>query len=189
MAFCKPSFRSDYPSPKAHVLTRRRHSLSPYHLYVLPPSIPQDLPWIPRADLKPCTDGGWVFTVGISSRINQDDGQTPRICPRCNNGTPELPVHPPHRHKSRCAAEREYKTKPVSRPLPPRPLDTKRTDACVYFPVAVVSAKKKTYFELFCVPIFPMSSKHVWVCGICQWRVPLQQGYVLTSLSMTLSII
>ena len=46
------------------------------------------------------------------------------------------------------------------------------------FLVAVVSAKKKTYFELFCVPVFPMSSKHVWVCGICQWRVPLQQGYV-----------
>lgn len=47
-----------------------------------------------------------------------------------------------------------------------------------YSAAAVVSAKKKTYFELFCVPIFPMNSKHVWVCSICQWRVPLQQGYV-----------
>ena len=56
------------------------------------------------------------------------------------------------------------------------------TNVCV-FSVAVVSAKKKTYFELFCVPVFPMSSKHVWVCGICQWRVPLQQGCVLTILS------
>ncbi|KAF9648997.1 hypothetical protein BDM02DRAFT_3084095, partial [Thelephora ganbajun] len=64
---------------------------------------------------------------GISQKINPDDGQNPRICPRCNN-------------------------------------------------VAVLSAKKKTYFELCCVPVFPMSSKHVWVCGICQWRVPLQQG-------------
>lgn len=49
------------------------------------------------------------------------------------------------------------------------------------FSAAVVSAKKKTTFELFCVPIFPLSSKHVWACGICQWMVPLQQGCVVTS--------
>lgn len=60
---------------------------------------------------------------------------------------------------------------------------TPNTLTYAYLPVAVVSAKKKTYFELFCVPVFPIKSKHVWVCGICQWRVPLQQGYVLTSLS------
>jgi len=65
---------------------------------------------------------------GVSQKIHPEDGQSPRMCPRCNNA-------------------------------------------------AVVSAKKKTYFELFCVPVFPMSSKHVWVCGICQWRVPLQQGW------------
>jgi len=64
---------------------------------------------------------------------------------------------------------------PVTQPTFPTP----NTLTCAYLPVAVVSAKKKTYFELFCVPVFPISSKHVWVCGICQWRVPLQQGYVL----------
>jgi hypothetical protein len=46
---------------------------------------------------------------------------------------------------------------------------------------SVVSAKKKTHFELFCVPIFPLSSKHVWACAICQWTVPTQQGYVITT--------
>jgi hypothetical protein len=47
---------------------------------------------------------------------------------------------------------------------------------------AVVSAKKKTNFELFCVPIFPLKSKRVWACGICQWMVPIQQGYALAFL-------
>jgi hypothetical protein len=70
---------------------------------------------------------------------------------------------------------------PVPRRLLRRIPDARCADICV-FSVAVVSAKKKTYFELFCIPVFPMASKHVWVCGICQWRVPLQQGYVFTSL-------
>ena len=72
------------------------------------------------------------------------------------------------------------------KPAPPTPpylfLNTKDTDTYTCLPVAVVSAKKNMYFELFCVPIIPMSSKHVWVCNMCQWRVPLQQGYVLASL-------
>ncbi|KAF9789869.1 hypothetical protein BJ322DRAFT_563332 [Thelephora terrestris] len=65
---------------------------------------------------------------GFGQSIKQDDGQMPRVCPRCHNA-------------------------------------------------AVVSAKKKTTFELFCVPIFPLSSKRVWACGICHWMVPIQQGW------------
>ncbi|KAF9049381.1 hypothetical protein BDZ89DRAFT_1006748, partial [Hymenopellis radicata] len=35
---------------------------------------------------------------------------------------------------------------------------------------SVIAAKKKTWFELFFIPVVPLSSKHVWVCTICQWR-------------------
>ncbi|KAF8509551.1 hypothetical protein JB92DRAFT_499350 [Gautieria morchelliformis] len=42
---------------------------------------------------------------------------------------------------------------------------------------AVVSAKSRVWFELFFVPLIPMPSSHVWLCTICQWEVPHQQGY------------
>jgi len=35
--------------------------------------------------------------------------------------------------------------------------------------VSVTSGKKRTWFELCCVPVIPMSSSHVWICSICQW--------------------
>jgi hypothetical protein len=41
---------------------------------------------------------------------------------------------------------------------------------------------------MFCVPIFPISSKQVWVCAICQWTIPIQQGYVLTSFPAPLTL-
>ncbi|TDL27283.1 hypothetical protein BD410DRAFT_713944, partial [Rickenella mellea] len=41
---------------------------------------------------------------------------------------------------------------------------------------SVFSAKSRTWFELCWVPLVPMKSSHVWVCGICQWNVPQQQG-------------
>ncbi|KIM49278.1 hypothetical protein M413DRAFT_103107 [Hebeloma cylindrosporum] len=42
---------------------------------------------------------------------------------------------------------------------------------------AVSSAKSKEFFEFCFVPLIPMSSKHVWLCSICRWEVPLQQGW------------
>ncbi|KIY43636.1 hypothetical protein FISHEDRAFT_53172, partial [Fistulina hepatica ATCC 64428] len=45
--------------------------------------------------------------------------------------------------------------------------------------VAVISAKKRNWFELFCVPVIPMNSKHIWICTICNWQVPVQPGCVL----------
>ncbi|CAA7267918.1 unnamed protein product [Cyclocybe aegerita] len=42
---------------------------------------------------------------------------------------------------------------------------------------AVTSAKSKEYFEFCFVPLIPMSSKHIWACSICQWAVPIQQGW------------
>ncbi|KAF9052698.1 hypothetical protein BJ165DRAFT_789224 [Panaeolus papilionaceus] len=42
---------------------------------------------------------------------------------------------------------------------------------------AVTSAKAKEYFELCFVPVFPMSSKSVWVCSICSWSVANQGGW------------
>ncbi|EIM90200.1 uncharacterized protein STEHIDRAFT_145330 [Stereum hirsutum FP-91666 SS1] len=43
--------------------------------------------------------------------------------------------------------------------------------------VSVIRAKSRTWFELCFIPLIPMTSKHIWVCSICQWSVPLQQGW------------
>ncbi|KAK9896323.1 hypothetical protein P389DRAFT_171447 [Cystobasidium minutum MCA 4210] len=37
--------------------------------------------------------------------------------------------------------------------------------------LAVQPAKKREWFELFCIPIIPYSSDHVWICSICNWQV------------------
>ncbi|KAF8163151.1 hypothetical protein B0H34DRAFT_694273 [Crassisporium funariophilum] len=43
--------------------------------------------------------------------------------------------------------------------------------------VTVFPAKSTTWFELFWVPIVPISKKHMWLCGTCQWKenVPKDQ--------------
>ncbi|KAJ7731247.1 hypothetical protein B0H16DRAFT_1584011 [Mycena metata] len=41
---------------------------------------------------------------------------------------------------------------------------------------SVRSAKATTWFELFWVPLIPFSSKHIWLCGTCQWKAPHVQG-------------
>ncbi|TFY65037.1 hypothetical protein EVG20_g5736 [Dentipellis fragilis] len=43
-------------------------------------------------------------------------------------------------------------------------------------PASVLSAKSRTWFELCFIPLIPMRAQHIWVCGICQWSVPLQPG-------------
>ncbi|KAL5533197.1 hypothetical protein ACEPAF_4973 [Sanghuangporus sanghuang] len=42
---------------------------------------------------------------------------------------------------------------------------------------SVFRAKSRTWFELCFIPLIPMTSKHIWCCSICQWQVPLQQGW------------
>ncbi|KIJ44215.1 hypothetical protein M422DRAFT_30391 [Sphaerobolus stellatus SS14] len=42
---------------------------------------------------------------------------------------------------------------------------------------AVVSAKSRTWFELFFVPLFPFTSSRIWICGICNWEIPHQANY------------
>lgn len=44
--------------------------------------------------------------------------------------------------------------------------------------VNVVAAKSTTWFELFWVPLVPISRKHLWICQICQWREPLTNKWV-----------
>ncbi|KOS15285.1 transcription initiation factor bdp1 subunit [Malassezia pachydermatis] len=41
----------------------------------------------------------------------------------------------------------------------------------------VVEAKSRTWFELCWIPLIPFSSKHIWLCGICQWQMPRGGGY------------
>ncbi|KAF8969905.1 hypothetical protein BDZ97DRAFT_1653103, partial [Flammula alnicola] len=47
---------------------------------------------------------------------------------------------------------------------------------------AVVSAKSREFFEFCFVPLIPMSNKHIWLCSICQWAVPIQPGSVPVSI-------
>ncbi|OSX65179.1 hypothetical protein POSPLADRAFT_1038968 [Postia placenta MAD-698-R-SB12] len=42
---------------------------------------------------------------------------------------------------------------------------------------SVTSAKSRLWFELCWVPLIPMRSERVWMCSICQWRVPIQPGW------------
>ncbi|KAF7789537.1 hypothetical protein EIP86_000483 [Pleurotus ostreatoroseus] len=42
---------------------------------------------------------------------------------------------------------------------------------------SVQSAKSRRWFELCFVPLIPMKSNRVWVCAVCQWMMPIQQGY------------
>ncbi|KAJ8093178.1 hypothetical protein PM082_020663 [Marasmius tenuissimus] len=41
---------------------------------------------------------------------------------------------------------------------------------------AVFAAKSTTWFELFFIPVIPFDKKHLWLCGICQWRTPSGPG-------------
>ncbi|KAG2061213.1 hypothetical protein BDR06DRAFT_924787 [Suillus hirtellus] len=42
---------------------------------------------------------------------------------------------------------------------------------------AMFTAKSRTWFELCFVPLIPLNSKHVWMCGICQLQVNVQPGW------------
>ncbi|KAI4525798.1 hypothetical protein K525DRAFT_260624 [Schizophyllum commune Loenen D] len=41
---------------------------------------------------------------------------------------------------------------------------------------AVISAKQRNWFDVCWVPLFPTSTKHVWMCNICQWTLNRQNG-------------
>ncbi|KAF8332398.1 uncharacterized protein EI90DRAFT_855327 [Cantharellus anzutake] len=43
--------------------------------------------------------------------------------------------------------------------------------------VSVISAKSRTWFEFCFVPLIPMSSHHIWFCGICSWEARQGQGF------------
>jgi len=59
-------------------------------------------------------------------------------------------------------------------------------DSDTFQPAAVSSAKSKEFFEFCFVPLIPMSTKHVWLCSICRWEVPIQQGSVISPALLTL---
>ncbi|KAF8797879.1 hypothetical protein BYT27DRAFT_7124289 [Phlegmacium glaucopus] len=47
----------------------------------------------------------------------------------------------------------------------------------------VFAAKSTTWFELFWIPLVPISKKHMWVCGTCQWRELLSNKWVESRLN------
>ncbi|RPD66015.1 hypothetical protein L226DRAFT_530150 [Lentinus tigrinus ALCF2SS1-7] len=42
---------------------------------------------------------------------------------------------------------------------------------------STIRVKSRMWFELCFVPLVPMNKEHLWVCTICQWSVPIQQGW------------
>ncbi|KAF7311549.1 Cytochrome c heme-binding site [Mycena kentingensis (nom. inval.)] len=42
---------------------------------------------------------------------------------------------------------------------------------------SVFSGKNSEWFTFFFVPLFPLSSKHVWLCGTCRWMAPHAPGH------------
>ncbi|KAI0721651.1 hypothetical protein C8T65DRAFT_565703 [Cerioporus squamosus] len=43
--------------------------------------------------------------------------------------------------------------------------------------VSTIRVKSRMWFELCFVPLIPMRKEHLWVCTVCQWSVPMQQGW------------
>ncbi|KIJ17248.1 hypothetical protein PAXINDRAFT_73279, partial [Paxillus involutus ATCC 200175] len=41
---------------------------------------------------------------------------------------------------------------------------------------SMLAAKSRTWFELCFVPLVPLGSKHIWMCGICQLQAQMQPG-------------
>ena len=54
---------------------------------------------------------------------------------------------------------------------------------------SVFAAKSKTWLECFFIPLVPLSSKHIWLCGICQWASPLGAGWVQSLFSTNALIV
>ncbi|GBE79097.1 hypothetical protein SCP_0202940 [Sparassis crispa] len=42
---------------------------------------------------------------------------------------------------------------------------------------SVHSAKSRLWFELYFIPLIPLSSKRIWICSICQWSIPMEAGW------------
>ncbi|KAI0063473.1 hypothetical protein BV25DRAFT_1915370 [Artomyces pyxidatus] len=42
---------------------------------------------------------------------------------------------------------------------------------------SVMSAKTRTWFSVCFLPLIPLNSNHIWTCAICNWNVPVQQGW------------
>lgn len=81
-------------------------------------------------------------SVGCQTKLKPDPNQPPRICPRCHNGILFLP----------------------SLLVPfgdSQPLSS---------PASVLPAKKSTWFELFFIPVVPLSRKRILMCTICGWQ-------------------
>ncbi|PWN93520.1 hypothetical protein FA10DRAFT_264159 [Acaromyces ingoldii] len=41
----------------------------------------------------------------------------------------------------------------------------------------VVTGKSRTWFELCWIPLIPFKTKHIYICGICQWQAPQDGSY------------
>jgi len=43
--------------------------------------------------------------------------------------------------------------------------------------VSVVRASSRMWFSFFLVRVIPLKKKHIWICSICNWHVPTQNGW------------
>ncbi|KAI9569512.1 hypothetical protein HD554DRAFT_2091683 [Boletus coccyginus] len=42
---------------------------------------------------------------------------------------------------------------------------------------SMFAAKSRKWFEFCFVPLIPLKSKHIWMCGICQLQTEMQPGW------------
>lgn len=98
--------------------------------------------------------------VGFQDKLKVVDGN-PRVCPKCHNGKDHVPF-------------------PAARfPLTLAMILT----VCSYLPplVTVVRASARMWFSFFLVRVIPMRKKQIWICSTCNWNVPVQNGYVIST--------
>ncbi|KAL7408922.1 hypothetical protein BDY24DRAFT_245957 [Mrakia frigida] len=42
---------------------------------------------------------------------------------------------------------------------------------------SVTKAKSRTWFEAFCIPLFPFTNKKIYRCSICGWEIKQGAGF------------
>ncbi|CDZ97354.1 hypothetical protein [Phaffia rhodozyma] len=42
---------------------------------------------------------------------------------------------------------------------------------------SVLKCKSRTWFEAFCIPLFPFTNSHIYRCSICGWEVKQNAGF------------
>ena len=98
--------------------------------------------------------------VGFQDKLKVVDAN-PRVCPKCHNGKVHVPF--------------TTARFPLTLALIPT------VYSCIPPSVTVVRASARMWFSFFLVRVIPMRKKQIWICSTCNWNVPVQNGYVIST--------